>query len=83
MRFAVRYASVACCLILAQGVLAVDATVDLTYAKYAGTQLSSGITQWLGIPFAAPPVGNLRFAPPQDPVSASGTQKANKVSSRS
>ena len=29
--------------------------------------VSSGVTQWLGIPYAAPPLGQLRWQPPQAP----------------
>lgn len=66
--------------LLAYAALAVDPLVKLSYAQYAGTPLSNGITQWLGIPFAAPPTGNLRFAPPADPTEKSGVQQANQVS---
>lgn len=52
--------------------------VDLGYAKYEGYAYS-GVTQWLGMRFAAPPVGDLRFAAPQDPLSVEGTQQATKV----
>ncbi|KAJ5951812.1 Carboxylesterase type B [Penicillium vulpinum] len=50
--------------------------VDLGYASYEGRTLSSGVTQWLGMRFAAPPVGDLRFAAPQDPLSVKGIQQA-------
>ena len=48
-------------------VTAVEPVVSLKYAGYRGVPLANGITQWLGIRYAAAPVGPLRFAPPQDP----------------
>ncbi|CAH1194497.1 Para-nitrobenzyl esterase [Paenibacillus auburnensis] len=39
---------------------------DTLYGKLQGTQ-SGGVNVWRGIPFAAPPVGNLRFRAPQPP----------------
>jgi len=60
--------------------LSVDPLVDLTYSQYDGQPLLNGITQWLGIRYAAPPVGNLRFEPPQDPLFVAGIQPANQVS---
>lgn len=52
--------------------------VDLGYARYEG-HTHSGVTQWLGMRFAAPPVGDLRFAAPQDPLSIEGIQQATKA----
>lgn len=49
-------------------VRAVDTLVELDYAKYDGVANDeTGVTNWLGMRFAAAPVGDLRFAPPQDP----------------
>lgn len=54
--------------------------VDLGYARYQGQKLKGGITQTLGIRYAAPPVGNLRFAAPQDPITnRKRVQAGNKV----
>jgi para-nitrobenzyl esterase len=36
----------------------------------------NGVTRFLGIPYAAPPVGNLRWMPPQAPAKWSGVKKA-------
>ncbi|KAK3362348.1 Alpha/Beta hydrolase protein [Lasiosphaeria hispida] len=58
--------------------LCVNPLVNVTYSQYIGQPLASGITQWLGIRYAAPPLGNLRFAPPQDPPFEATPQAANK-----
>lgn len=55
--------------------------VNLPYASYNGfVNTSNGVTEWLGMRYAAAPVGNLRFAAPQDPPTVSGVQDATKVS---
>ena len=57
--------------------------VDLDYASYRGIEsLDGGVVKWLGMRYAAPPVGNLRFAEPQDPadVRSKGLIDANQVS---
>lgn len=64
-------------------VLSVDPLVTLDYTSYAGTTLPNGISQWLGIRYAAPPLGNLRFSAPQDPVANSTIQIADHVSRNS
>ena len=57
-----------------------DLFVDLGYSRYSGKSFKDGTTQWLGIRYAAPPVGNLRFAAPQDPLRNTTIQAANEVS---
>lgn len=59
---------------------AVKPLVDLGYSKYEGKELSNGVTQWLGVRYAAPPLGALRFSPPQDPIHNDTTQDASNVS---
>ncbi|KAF8865507.1 alpha/beta-hydrolase [Acephala macrosclerotiorum] len=57
---------------------AVNPVVDLSYSKYEGTALPNGVSQWLGIRYAAPPLGPLRFAAPTTPVYNATIQKAKK-----
>ena len=59
---------------------AVDPLVDLGYSKVQGAAQQIGITQWLGVRFAAPPLGQLRFAAPQDPEPTVDIVDATKVS---
>ncbi|KAF8995824.1 carotenoid ester lipase precursor [Cyathus striatus] len=49
--------------------------VTLGYGSFQGT-VDGNIAKFLGMPFAAPPVGNLRFAPAQAPVAFTGTRQA-------
>ena len=53
-----------------------EAIVDLGYSVYKGTTLKNGQNQFLGIRFAAPPVGDLRFRKPQSPLPTKGIQAA-------
>ena len=56
-----------------------SAIVDFGYSQYQRNTYSDGVSQWLGIRFAAPPIGDLRFAAPHDPAENRALQKANKV----
>lgn len=56
-----------------------SAVADLGYAKYQGVTLEAGVNQYLGIRYAAPPLGDLRWRAPQDPESISGVQDASTV----
>lgn len=58
---------------------AVDPLVDVGNTKYLGSALPNGITQWLGVRYAAPPLGDLRFRAPVDPPGNDTTQIADMV----
>ncbi|KAF5864112.1 Triacylglycerol lipase [Aspergillus alliaceus] len=51
--------------------------VDLDYAQYQGVRLPAGVDQYFGIRFAAPPLGDLRFRAPRDPIRTSSVQDAS------
>ena len=53
--------------------------VQTTYGPVVGTLLPSGTCRYLGIPFAAPPVGALRFAAPLPPTPWTQTLNASAV----
>lgn len=51
--------------------------VETRYGKVQGVEMQGkyeGITEFRGIPYAAPPVGNLRWKAPQDPESWDGVK---------
>ena len=58
---------------------ALPGMVDLGYSKYQGRAVGGGISQWLGIRYAAPPVGDLRFAAPRSPSINDTIQQADQV----
>ena len=68
-----------CISVLAFRAYAVNPVVDVEYGKYQGTPLSNGITQWLGMRYAAAPTGENRFAAPKEPNTFPGILPANKV----
>lgn len=55
--------------------------VDLGYSIYEGTSLNNGQNQFLGIRFAAPPLGDRRFRRPYPPLSTTGIQSAKAFGS--
>lgn len=55
-----------------------DVIVQVTQGQLTGIAgTDPAITVYKGIPFAAPPVGNLRWAPPEAPASWEGTHAAD------
>ena len=48
-----------------------DPIVQLNYGSFRGKRWRN-VDQFLGIPFAQPPVGDLRFKPPLPPLNFSG-----------
>lgn len=58
----------------------VTSLVDVGYAKYKGTTLKADVNQFLGIRFAAPPLGDMRWRAPAPPKRVAGIQSAEEVS---
>jgi para-nitrobenzyl esterase len=53
------------------------------YGKVRGTEIADGVLAWRGIPYAKPPVGTLRFRPPEEPEPWSGARDALGYGNRS
>jgi para-nitrobenzyl esterase len=56
---------------------AVEEPVQLTHGQVSGAELDGGVTVFRGIPFAAPPVGDLRWKAPQPPIPWQGVRAAD------
>ncbi|KAJ7503347.1 Alpha/Beta hydrolase protein [Mycena galericulata] len=50
--------------------------INLGYAQYQGTVSATNISHFLGIRYAAAPLGDLRFRAPQPPATVTGVQQA-------
>ncbi|HEY0316337.1 MAG TPA: carboxylesterase family protein [Sphingomonas sp.] len=58
-----------------------DRVVQVTGGKVSGIATATpGVSAWLGIPFAAPPVGRLRWRTPKSVVPWQGVRKADRFS---
>lgn len=53
--------------------------VDLGYSTYEGLRYDNGINAFLGMRYAAPPIGKNRLRLPQDPRNESGVIPAKEV----
>jgi para-nitrobenzyl esterase len=58
------------------GARALD-NVKTELGRLAGTPLTGGVTAFLGIPYAAPPVGDLRWRPPQSAPPWTGVRRTD------
>jgi para-nitrobenzyl esterase len=54
------------------------ATVETDAGKLSGAAKDGGVTAYLGIPYAAPAVGDLRWRAPQPAVGWNGVRKADR-----
>lgn len=59
---------------------AISDPVKTSDGKISGVTLGSGVRAFKGIPFAAPPIGDLRWKQPQPPQPWKGVLKADKFS---
>ena len=66
-------------LLFLMGTSAADNVKQLDYTSYPGYDQGDGVSFWNGIRFAAAPVGELRFAGPQDPPVIKDIQDATAV----
>lgn len=57
-------------------------TVRTRLGVLSGATSSSGIRTFFGVPFAAPPVGELRWRPPQPPARWTGVRRADRFAAQ-
>jgi para-nitrobenzyl esterase len=57
--------------------------VETAYGKLRGTEIADGVLAWRGVPYAAPPVGELRLRPPAPPPPWAGVRDALAYGNRS
>jgi para-nitrobenzyl esterase len=57
--------------------------VETAHGKLRGTEIADGVLAWRGVPYAAPPVGELRLRPPAPPQAWAGIRDALEYGSRS
>jgi len=55
---------------------------ETRYGRVRGAEIADGIINWRGIPYARPPVGGLRFRPPEPPEPWSGVRDALEYGNR-
>ncbi|XP_076055027.1 uncharacterized protein LOC143033450 isoform X2 [Oratosquilla oratoria] len=78
-------ALLACLLVGVTGFHLSELVVSMTYGSIRGLTMKpkyadlDSVGIFLGIPYAAPPVGHLRFMPPMSPLSWSGIRRADKM----
>jgi para-nitrobenzyl esterase len=57
--------------------------VETAYGKILGTEIADGVLAWRGVPYAAPPTGDLRLRPPRPPEPWAGVRDALDYGNRS
>ena len=57
--------------------------VETAYGKVRGTEIADGVLAWRGIPYAAPPAGELRLRVPRPPAPWAGVRDALDYGNRS
>ena len=57
---------------------AIDEPVQISTGKISGITLDTGVQAFLGIPYAAAPVGDLRWKAPQPPVPWKGVKVVDR-----
>ena len=57
---------------------AIEGPIKVESGLLTGIELDSGVQAFLGIPFAKPPIGELRWKPPQAAEAWSGVKVADK-----